>query len=190
MQLPIYLIGYMASGKTTIGRLLAERLDWPFVDLDDAFEEMNGLTTGDYIRRYGMEAFRKKERDCVEYLSELPIQKVIYATGGGFPCWEDNMECLNELGTTIYLQWTPEQLTKRLFLSGITQRPVAEQGKLQAPGNTEEEKMLHFVTQHLTERHPIYSQAHYTFSASDGLHVLQDEELATAILKGMPFPHS
>lgn len=173
----------MASGKTTVGKILAEKLGWPFVDLDDAFLEINGLSTGDYIRQHGLTAFRKKEKECVEYLADLPIQKVIYATGGGYPCWEDNMECLNELGTTIYLQWTPEQLTKRLFLSGIAHRPVAEQGMLQAPGKTEEEKMLHFVTQHLEERHPIYSQAHYTFRASDGLDVMQDEEIAEAILE-------
>ena len=89
MELPIYLIGYMASGKTTVGKILAEKLGWPFVDLDDAFEELYGYTTGEYIRKYGIEAFRKKEKACVEMLSELPVQKVIYATGGGYPCWED-----------------------------------------------------------------------------------------------------
>ena len=118
----------MASGKTTVGRLLAKKLGWHFVDLDDAFLEINGLTTGEYIEKYGIELFRKQEKDCVERLSELPIQKVIYATGGGYPCWEDNMDCLLELGTSFYLRWTPEQLTKRLFLSGLDNRPLAVQG--------------------------------------------------------------
>ena len=178
MTTPIYLIGYMASGKTTAGKILAEKLGWPFVDLDVAFEEINGLTTGEYIRKYGIEAFRKKEKECVEDLADMPIQKVIYATGGGYPCWEDNMDCLLELGTSFYLKWSPEQLTARLFLSGIEHRPVAEQGMNDAPGDTPLEKMLHFVSAHLADRDPIYSRANYTVTAPTGLDVMQDELLA------------
>lgn len=181
MITPIYLIGYMASGKTTVGKILAEKLGWPFVDLDVAFEEINGYTTGEYIRKFGIEAFRKKEKACVEELADMPIQKVIYATGGGYPCWEDNMDCLLELGTSFYLRWTPEQLTARLFLSGIEQRPVAQQGMQSAPGDTPLEKMLTFVTSHLEERDPIYSRANYIISAPSGLDVMQDATLAEEI---------
>lgn len=181
MELPIYLIGYMASGKTTAGRILADKLGWHFVDLDDAFLEINGYTTGEYIREFGMEAFRKQEKECVEKLAELPIDKVIYATGGGYPCWEDNMECLHELGTSFYLRWTPEQLTKRLFLSGITQRPVAVDGMNAAEGDSEEEKMLHFVSEHLEARKPYYEQADYIIDAPEVLHESNDEVIAEEI---------
>lgn len=181
MELPIYLIGYMASGKTTAGKLLAKKLGWHFVDLDDAFLEINGYTTGEYIREFGMEAFRKEEKACVEKLAELPIQKVIYATGGGYPCWEDNMECLHELGTSFYLRWTPEQLTTRLFLSGITHRPVAVDGMNAAEGETEEEKMLHFVEQHLALRREYYEQADYIIDAPAQLHESNDEQIAQQI---------
>lgn len=173
----------MASGKTTVGKILADKLGWPFVDLDDAFAEINGYTTAEYIRTYGLEAFRKKEKECVEDLADLDIQRVIYATGGGYPCWEDNMECLLELGTSFYLRWTPQQLTERLFLSGIEQRPVAENGMQQAPGDTQQEKMLAFVHAHLAERDPIYSQANYVIQASDGLDVMQDEQIAEQIFQ-------
>lgn len=183
MELPIYLIGYMASGKTTAGRILAKKLGWHFVDLDDAFLEINGYTTGEYIREFGMEAFRKQEKDCVEKLAELPIEKVIYATGGGYPCWEDNMDCLHELGTSFYLRWTPEQLTKRLFLSGITQRPVAVDGMNAAEGATEEEKMLHFVREHLAARQPYYEQADFIIDAPAELHESNDEVIAEEIYK-------
>lgn len=183
MTFPIYLIGYMASGKSTVGRLLSKALGCPFVDLDDAFAEMYGYTTGEYIERYGIDAFRLKEKDCVETLSEAPIQKVVYATGGGYPCWEDNMDCLLELGTSYYLRWTPEQLTERLFLSGIDHRPVAKQGMESSPGNNEREKMLHFVTKHLEERDPIYSRAHYVVQAPDQLDPSNDEVIAKAILR-------
>ena len=181
MELPVYLIGYMASGKSTVGRLLAERLGWHFVDLDDAFLEINGLTTGEYIERYGIERFRKQEKDCVERLSELPIQKVIYATGGGYPCWEDNMECLLELGTSFYLRWTPEQLTERLFLSGLENRPVARRGMDASEGKTEQEKMLSFVRHHLSERASYYEHAHYIIDAPKELHPDNDKEIAEKI---------
>ena len=183
MELPVYLIGYMASGKTTVGRLLAEKLGWHFVDLDDAFLEINGLSTGDYIRKYGIERFRKQEKDCVERLSELPVQKVIYATGGGYPCWEDNMDCLLELGTSFYLRWTPEQLTRRLFISGLENRPVAVAGMRQEKGATDEERMLRFVRRHLHERAPIYERANYIIDAPALLHPSNDEVIAEQIHK-------
>ena len=53
MELPIYLVGYMGAGKTTAGRLLAEKLGWRFVDLDEAFEHIHGYTTAEYIRQFG-----------------------------------------------------------------------------------------------------------------------------------------
>ena len=172
MNYPIYLIGYMAAGKTTVGRLLAERLGWHFVDLDEAFAEIHGLTPAEYIREEGIEAFRRKEKYVVEDLAELPIEKVIYATGGGYPCWEDNMECLKELGTSIYLRWKPEHLAERLMLTDINERPVLQ-------GRTKEE-LLQFITPQLEARTPYYEQADYiidapvkTIAAEDDQHIAE-----------------
>lgn len=153
MELPIYLIGYMGSGKTTVGKLLAEKLGWHFVDLDDAFYQIHGYTTGDFIRQFGLEAFRKKEKYVVEDLAELPYEKVIYATGGGYPCWEDNMDCLLELGTSVYLRWRPEHLARRLSLTDLSTRPLLQ-------GQTEDE-LLTFIAPQLMERDPIYSRANH-----------------------------
>lgn len=151
MKLPIYLIGYMAAGKTTVGRILADRLGWHFVDLDEAFAEIHGKTPAEYIREHGIEGFRYKEKYVVEDLAELPIEKVIYATGGGYPCWEDNMECLRELGTSIYLKWKPEHLAKRLMLTDLSERPVLQ-------GRTEDE-LLQFIVPQLQAREPFYMKA-------------------------------
>lgn len=150
MEFPVYLIGYMGAGKTTAGRILADKLGWHFVDLDDAFREIHGMSTADYIRTYGLEAFRKKEKYVVEDLAELPYEHVIYATGGGYPCWEDNMECLKELGTSFYIRWAPEHLAKRLSLTDLNERPVLQ-------GRTEED-LLAFIAPQLEEREPYYSQ--------------------------------
>ena len=154
MQLPIYLVGYMGAGKTTAGRLLAQKLGWHFVDLDDAFEQIHGLSTADYIRTYGLEEFRKKEKYVLEDLADqVPFEKVIYATGGGYPCWEDNMDCLRELGTSIYLRWKPEHLAKRLILTDLSDRPVLQ-------GRTEKE-LLEFIAPQLQAREPFYQRANH-----------------------------
>ncbi len=154
MELPIYLVGYMGAGKTTAGRKLAEKLGWHFVDLDEAFKEIHGLTTAEYIRTYGIDDFRKKEKYVVEDIADAaPYEKVIYATGGGYPCWEDNMDCLRELGTSIYIRWKPEHLAKRLALTDLSERPVLQ-------GRTEKE-LLSFIAPQLEAREPFYSRAHH-----------------------------
>ena len=154
MQFPIYLVGYMGAGKTTVGRLLAEKLGWHFVDLDEAFRQIHGYTTAEYIRQFGLEEFRYKEKYVLEDLADqIPYEKVIYATGGGYPCWEDNMECLRELGTSIYIRWKPEHLAKRLSLTDLSERPVLQ-------GRTENE-LLAFITPQLEAREPFYAKANH-----------------------------
>ena len=154
MELPIYLVGYMGAGKTTAGRLLAEKLGWRFVDLDEAFEHIHGYTTAEYIRTFGIEAFRKKEKYVVEDIADQsPYEKVIYATGGGYPCWEDNIDCLLELGTSIYIRWKPEHLAKRLILTDLSERPVLQ-------GRTEKE-LLSFIAPQLEAREPFYQRANH-----------------------------
>lgn len=170
MELPIYLVGYMGAGKTTAGKLLAEKLGWHFVDLDEAFKEIHGLSTADYIRAYGIDDFRRKEKYVLEDIADqAPFEKVIYATGGGYPCYEDNMECLRELGTSIYIRWKPEHLAKRLSLTDLSDRPVLQ-------GRTEEE-LLAFITPQLEAREPFYKKANHVLDV-DICDELSDERIA------------
>lgn len=171
---PVYLVGYMASGKTTVGRLLAERIGWRFVDLDDAFLQIHGCTPNEYIRRFGIEAFRRKEKYVLEDVADMsPYENVVYATGGGYPCYEDNMDCLAELGRSVYLRWKAEDLAKRLMLTDLDERPVLK-------GRAEEE-LAAFITPQLEAREAFYLRADHVVDAP-GFTEDADEQLADSII--------
>ena len=171
---PIYLIGYMAAGKTTVGKRLAERIGWHFVDLDDAFLQIHGYTPNEYIRQFGIDAFRRKEKYVLEDIADMsPYENVVYATGGGYPCYEDNMECLAELGTSIYLHWEARDLAKRLMLTDLSERPVLQ-------GRTEEE-LLSFISPQLAAREEYYLKADHVVDAP-GFTEDADEQLVDSIL--------
>ena len=147
----------MGAGKTTAGKLAADALGWRFADLDQAFQVIHGYTPAEYIRKNGIEAFRRKEKYVLEDLADMGIEKVIYATGGGYPCWEDNMECLHELGTSIYIRWKAPDLAARLMLTDLNERPVLQ-------GKTKEE-LLAFIQPQLEAREPFYLKADYIIDA-------------------------
>ncbi len=171
---PIYLIGYMAAGKTTVGKRLAERIGWHFVDLDDAFLQIHGYTPNEYIRQFGIDAFRRKEKYVLEDIADMsPYENVVYATGGGYPCYEDNMECLAELGTSVYLRWEARDLAKRLMLTDLSERPVLQ-------GRTEEE-LLQFISPQLAAREAYYLKADHVVDAP-GFTEDADEQLVEAIV--------
>lgn len=171
---PIYLIGYMAAGKTTVGKRLAERIGWHFVDLDDAFLQIHGYTPNEYIRQFGLDAFRRKEKYVLEDIADMsPYENVVYATGGGYPCYEDNMECLAELGTSIYLRWEARDLAKRLMLTDLSERPVLQ-------GRTEDE-LLSFISPQLAAREEYYLKADHVVDAP-GFTEDADEQLVDSIL--------
>ena len=105
---------------------------------------------------------------------QVPYEHVIYATGGGYPCWEDNMDCLRELGTSIYIRWKPEHLAKRLSLTDLSERPVLQ-------GRTEKE-LLSFIAPQLEAREPFYSQAHHILDV-EICDEQSDERIADALFR-------
>jgi shikimate kinase len=108
----IFLIGFMGCGKTTLGRKLASRLDYEFIDLDDIFEEKVGMTITEYFSAFGEDAFRKLESEVLKQ-TKYPENAVV-STGGGLPCFFDNMDWMNAHGKTIYIKLSPKTLANRL----------------------------------------------------------------------------
>jgi shikimate kinase len=108
---PIFLIGFMASGKTTVGRLLAERLDWVFVDLDKVVEDGAGTTVAGIFAAEGEAGFRKRETEAL--LEVAARRKVIVATGGGAPCSDENIAAMLAAGRVFWLDVSAEEAVRR-----------------------------------------------------------------------------
>lgn len=153
---PIFLIGFMGSGKTTLGKKVAQKTGYSFVDLDELIVREIGMSINDYFEKHGEASFREIERETLHRLGET--SNTIIATGGGTPCHLDNMEWMNQHGKTIYIKLSPKALLSRLSQKETESRPLLK-------GKSNEE-LLTFITEKLEERNPFYHQAKIVF---DGL---------------------
>ena len=131
---PIFLIGFMASGKTTVGRLLAERLEWAFVDLDKLIEDGAGRTVADIFAAEGEAGFRKRETEALREVAQR--RKTVVATGGGAPCREENLTAMLGAARVFWLHVSAEEAVARAgkasgrpLLDGAAD-PEAEAGRL------------------------------------------------------------
>ncbi|HTX88595.1 MAG TPA: shikimate kinase [Bacteroidales bacterium] len=147
----VYLIGYMASGKTRLGCDLAEATGLQFVDLDDLFEERYRISIVDFFDKYGEEAFRNIEKEILRETASL--DQVIISTGGGTPCYFDNMSFMMSNGYCVYIRLTADQLLERLR-SVKKKRPLLK--------DLGPDEIGGFVKEQLEEREPYYLLAHYT----------------------------
>jgi len=152
----IYLIGYMGCGKSTVGKRLAKHAGLQFIDMDHYIEKRNCKTVPQLFEEFGEEGFRKRERKALEELSEFT--DVVIATGGGAPCFFDNIDLMNRTGKTIYLNIDPKILASRL-LKSKTERPLIK-GK-------SKEDLIDFIDETLKKRNAFYKQAHYEITQPD-----------------------
>lgn len=144
----IYLVGFMGSGKSTAGKKLASLLGWTFIDLDKTIEEHTGKKISGIFSDNGEEYFRQKE---TELLRSLVSQKnAVISTGGGAPCYGDNMDHMLKTGLTIYLKMTPQQLHSRLSGSSHI-RPLIK--------NMNDNQLLAFIQEKLESRENCYNRA-------------------------------
>ena len=144
----IIIIGYMGSGKTTVGKALAKELGIPFYDLDWYIETRMRKSVKQIFDERGEEGFRKIEYNMLHEVAEF--ENVIISCGGGTPCFFDNMEYLNQQGDTIYLKATPEVLHKHLQM-GKGVRPLLL--------NKTQDEIRQYIWEQLAEREQFYTKA-------------------------------
>jgi shikimate kinase len=144
----IFLVGFMGCGKTTLGRKMASRLNYQFIDLDHELEAEAGMTIAEYFSKFGEDKFRRLESDI---LKNTPFpENAVISTGGGLPCFFDNMQWMNLNGKTVYIKLSAKTLADRLE-HGKEERPLLH-GK-------HGEDLVKFIAEKLEEREQFYLQA-------------------------------
>lgn len=152
----IFLIGFMGSGKTTVGQKLARRLGYSFIDMDKHIEEGKGMSINQIFSKLGESEFRRLEHDLI--LRIVKMDNVVVSTGGGVPCFNDNMELINQSGISIYLKMTPESLVSRLIHSQSKRPLIRELSSAELPV---------FIKEKLEEREPYYLKSKYIHDGLD-----------------------
>ena len=144
----IYLIGFMGSGKTSVGKKLARKLNFDFVDLDNLIENYVNCSVSEYFDKYGENKFREVEQSILK--ESFRYTKAVISTGGGTPCFYDNISLINNNGLSIYLEAAPKLLSQRLFNARQT-RPLIK--------NKSKEELDIYIEKLLNERESFYKQA-------------------------------
>lgn len=150
----VYLIGFMGVGKSTVGKKLAAKLGYQFIDTDVIFQEKFRLNIDSFFTKYGEKLFRKLEYEILK--STLNKENCIISTGGGLPCYLDAMNLINNNGVSIYLEMNPDAIFSRLKNSK-QKRPLIL--------NKTEKVLIDYIKKKLEERNPIYTKATLTLPA-------------------------
>lgn len=164
---PIFIVGYMGAGKSTVGRKLADCLGVKFIDTDFFMENRFRERVVDMFVSIGEEAFRRRERIIIEELSGM--QDAVIATGGGLPCHFDTMDLLLSSGLTIYLEATDEELATRLELCKRTRPSIKDKSG---------DELLAHIQQAMQVRRPAYERAEMRVAV--GEIATQEQEWALA----------
>lgn len=152
----IFLIGYMGSGKSTVGKKLSDQLGYNFVDTDQRFEELYKISIPDFFAKYGEELFRKMERNILLELKDS--EDIVISTGGGTSCYSDNMEHMKSSGLTIFLSMSVDNLATRLTFAR-KKRPLVTDLKGR--------KLVEYIENQLSNRLLYYCNADYTIDIND-----------------------
>lgn len=164
----IYLIGFMGSGKSTVGKQLAKKLNYGFIDFDELIEEQSGKKISEIFNGKGQQAFRNIETEILKSVSEF--KDTVVSTGGGTPCFFDNMKLMNETGITVYIRMSAGSLFHRLAQSK-TKRPLIE--------GLSDLKLMDFILDTLPEREHFYMQAQHVVKGEN----LKPEKLLEFFVK-------
>ncbi|HEV7781763.1 MAG TPA: shikimate kinase [Chitinophagaceae bacterium] len=145
----IFLIGFMGSGKTHWGRLLSQKLGIPFFDLDEQVTEHAGKSIPEIFKSEGEEQFRLKEKDVLHIITESH-ESFVMACGGGSPCYFNNIEYMNQAGTTVWINSPLDVLYNRL-LGEKTKRPLIKE--------LSDDQLKSFIYKKFADRKIYYEQA-------------------------------
>src|SRR5688572_23576380 len=152
----VFLIGMPGAGKSTLGRELAVLLNYPYFDLDAEIEQSAGISIPEIFSQFGEEYFRELESNILKKVS-FSAEKAVIATGGGTPCFHNNLEFMNAHGLTVYLKAGPQILANRLVKTDLTNRPLFQ-------GKTKDD-LHHFLAETLAKRATFYAQAGIVFES-------------------------
>ncbi len=144
----ITLLGYMGAGKSTVSRHLAAELQLPLIDLDKRIENESGKSITETIFNKGELHFRKLERRLLE--EALKEESFVLSTGGGTPCYYDNLALINRNSFSVYLQYSVIELYERL---------EGQQAERPLIAHLKGDQLKEFVAKHLFERAPFYEGA-------------------------------
>jgi len=158
----IFLVGFMGCGKSYVGRNLAPLLDFNYVDIDKYIEEHEGLTVKEIFEQKGETYFREQEQQFIANVDTN--QNLVVSTGGGAPCFFDNMDVMNEKGLTIYLNRNKEKTIWRL-LKGQYKRPLI--------AHLNQEELEKFYDERLESRKPFYEKAQLHVGDADVEEILE-----------------
>lgn len=154
---PIFLIGFMGCGKSTLGHAVSKLSGCSFIDLDDYIEKLSGSSISDIFSKEGEESFRQLESDCLRRLTQqFNNQRVVIACGGGTPCFADNMALMNSVGATVLLEASLTTIVRRL------KEEPHKRPKISGLNDTE---LAAYVGDTIKERQPFYAAAKYRFNS-------------------------
>lgn len=153
----VFLIGFMGSGKSTLGKLLAQELTYNFVDSDMEIEQNEGIPISKIFEEKGEGYFRVCEK---QFVDNLDIQSdTIISCGGGLPCFNDLISYLKKKGQVVYLKLSVESLVSRLKNDTVN-RPIL--------AGLNESELIQKIQSQMIQREPIYLEADFIFEM-DGL---------------------
>lgn len=160
MKKPLTIIGFMGSGKTTLGRKMAKVWDYKFIDLDLYISDMYGMGIPELFDKFGEKGFRTRESQALKDVL-TQNQTCILSLGGGTPCFNQNLSLIKEKTLSIYLKLSAEELTSRLLRSP-NPRPLVK--------NKSADELLEYIKAELQKREFFYTQADMTIE-SDSIQI-------------------